>query len=332
VHLPRGVPLPRSVGAPATGRTFHNRLQTRMVEQMRRTELARDFALKGRSGRPSRPVPMATPAFPEQAADCAVTWLGHASVLLEVGGHHVLADPMWSQRCSPSQRMGPKRLHPVPVELSSLPQDLAAVVISHDHYDHLDTATVDWLVAHREVPFVVPLGIGDHLRRWGVPEARIVELEWGGAHTIGDLTLTCTEAQHFSGRWLTNNTTLWSSWVVAARGRRVFFGGDTGYTPAFADIGAQHGPFDLSVLPIGAYDHRWADVHMDPAEALQTHRDLAARTLLPIHWATFDLAFHPWSEPIERLLAEAGDVRVATPRPGERFEVDGELPRTAWWR
>lgn len=324
--------LPRSVGAHASGRTFHNRAQTRMVEEMRRTELARDFALKGRSGRPAGAVPLSTPAFPNTASDCAATWLGHATVLLEVGGHRVLTDPMWSARCSPSQRVGPKRLHPVPIGLDALPDDMAAVVISHDHYDHLDTPTVDWLVAHREMPFVVPLGIGDHLRRWDVPEHRIVELDWDESHTIGDLTLTCTEAQHFSGRWLTNNTTLWSSWVLSADDRSVFFGGDTGYTPAFAELGERFGPIDLSVLPIGAYDRRWADVHMDPTEALQTHHDLAARVLLPIHWATFDLAFHPWVEPIERLLHEAGDVRVATPRPGERFEVDGPLPRATWWR
>lgn len=334
--------LPRAVGAqPRAGTypdspqfgagTFHNRLQTPQVEQMRRSELARDFARKGRTGRPPRPVPLATPALPDRAGACAATWLGHATVLLEVGGHYVLADPIWSQRCSPSQAVGPRRLHPMPMPLEDLPGDLAAVLISHDHYDHLDTPTVDWLVAHRRVPFVVPLGVGAHLRSWGVPEDRIIELDWDDSHAIGDLTLTCTEAQHFSGRLLTNNTTLWSSWVVAAGGRRVFFGGDTGYTPAFAEIGSRLGPFDLSVLPIGAYDQRWADIHMDPTEALRTHRDLAAGVLLPVHWATFDLAFHPWAEPIERLLAEAGDATVATPRPGERFEVDGDLPRTAWW-
>lgn len=345
--LARQLPFLRSVGAqPRAGAwpespqwrdgTFHNRRATKVVEEVRRTELARDFARKGRSGRPGKPIPLVEPTLAPQAGACAATWLGHATVLLEVGGHWVLTDPIWSPRCSPSQTVGPRRHHPVPLALSKLPP-LSAVVISHDHYDHLDTRTIDWLVAHQEVAFVVPLGIGAHLRRWAVPEERIVELDWDQAHTVGDgsgdgLTLTCTEAQHFSGRLFHNNTTLWSSWVVAAGGRRVFFGGDTGYTPAFADIGDRFGPFDLSVLPIGAYDARWSDIHMDPSEALQTHRDLRAGVLLPIHWATFDLAFHPWAEPIERLLAGAEGAKVATPRPGERFELDGALPLTPWWR
>ncbi len=336
------LPLLRSVGAqPRAGAypgspqfsdgTFHNRLQTRVVEEVRRTELARDFAKKGRSGRPTAPIPLVTPDLPATAGDCAATWLGHATVLLEVGGHWVLTDPIWSTRCSPSPTVGPRRHHAVPLALAALP-DLAAVVISHDHYDHLDTRTVDWLVTHRTMPFVVPLGIGAHLRRWGVPEDRIVELDWDAEHRIGDLRLTCTEAQHFSGRLFTNNTTLWSSWVIATEQHRVFFGGDTGYTPAFKEIGDRLGPFDLSVLPIGAYDHRWSDIHMDPAEAVQTHRDLRAGVLLPIHWATFDLAFHAWAEPAERLVAEAGGVVLAVPRPGERFEIDGELPQAPWWR
>jgi L-ascorbate metabolism protein UlaG (beta-lactamase superfamily) len=275
---------------------------------------------------------MVKPALPRNAAGCAATWLGHASVLLEVGGHWVLTDPIWSNRCSPSQVVGPKRHHPAPMPLASLPE-LSAVLISHDHYDHLDTRTVRWLLEHRSMPFVVPLGIGAHLRAWGVPESRIVELDWGDEHRIDDLVLTCAEAQHFSGRLFTSNTTLWSSWVVTAGESSVFFGGDTGYTPAFADLGEQLGPFDLTVLPIGSYDVRWQDIHMDPEEAVQTHRDVRGDVLLPVHWATFDLAFHAWADPIERLLKAAGDdVRLALPRPGERFVVDGALPTESWWR
>ncbi len=299
---------------------------------MSRTELARDFARKGRSGRPSRTVPLTTPQLPERAGQGAATWLGHATALLEVGGHWVLADPVWSSRCSPSQAVGPKRHHPVPMPLAALPDDLSAVVISHDHYDHLDTRTVDWLVRYRDVPFVVPLGIGAHLRVWGVPEPRIVELDWNESHQVDGLSLTCTEAQHFSGRLFTNNTTLWSSWALAAGETRVFFGGDTGYTPAFRQIGDAHGPFDLTILPIGAYDARWRDIHMDPEEAVRTHRDLGGKVLLPIHWATFDLAFHSWADPIERLLVAAGDVSLALPRPGERFTLGGALPADPWWR
>jgi L-ascorbate metabolism protein UlaG (beta-lactamase superfamily) len=217
--------------------------------------------------------------------------------------------------------------------LVELPR-LDAVLISHDHYDHLDTATIDALAALQDVPFVVPLGIGEHLRFWGVPAERVVELDWGQSHVLGDLTLTCTEARHFSGRGLTrNNRTLWSSWVAAAGDRRVFFGGDTGYAPAFAEIGTTYGPFDLTVIPIGAYDRRWPDVHVDPAEAVQVHRDVRGGVMLPIHGATFDLAFHDWSAPAAWTLAEARahDVRVAIPKVGQRFDPAAPLPVDDWW-
>lgn len=319
---------------------FWNRLPSGVLEAGNQGSMAVDFARKGDIGRPARPVPLVTPDLREEAAEVAATWLGHATVLLELAGHWVLTDPVWSDRVSPSATVGPKRSHPVPLGLADLPQ-LSAVLISHDHYDHLDTATIDWLVANQEMPLVVPLGIGAHLRAWGVAEQRIVELDWDGSTTVRrpglpDLVLTCTEARHFSGRGFTRNKTLWSSWVVSAgvgaARRSAFFGGDTGYTPAFAEIGEAYGPFDLTILPIGAYDARWSDIHMNPAEAVQTHRDVAGRLLLPIHWATFDLAFHSWSAPVEWLVREAAEhgVAVALPRPGERFDL-GAAPATDWW-
>ena len=160
---------------------------------------------------------------------------------------------------------------------------------------------------------MVPLGIGEHLRRWGVPDDRIIELDWDESHQVGGLTFTCTEARHFSGRSLGSNTTLWASWVLAGESRRVFFGGDTGYTPAFTGIGERYGPFELTILPIGAYDARWPDVHLNPDEAIRVHREVRGEVLLPIHWATFDLAFHEWSDPVEWLLqeADAGHPRAA---------------------
>jgi L-ascorbate metabolism protein UlaG (beta-lactamase superfamily) len=315
---------------------FHNRLPMRVVEPGSTGSMAAEWARRGDAGRPRGEVPLVAPDLPRRATDLAATWLGHATVLLEVGGHWVLTDPVWRERVSPSATVGPRRSHPVPLAPAELPP-LSAVLVSHDHYDHLDTATVDALLELQDAPFVVPLGIGAHLRRWGVPENRIVELDWGQSHRVGDLTLTCTEARHFSGRGFTRNTTLWSSWVATAGDRRVFFGGDTGYTPAFADIGAEHGPFDLTVLPIGAYDKRWRDVHMDPAEAVQCHRDVRGHALLPIHWATFDLAFHRWAAPADWIREEAAThgVALAQPRPGERFEIDPQsasgLPTDDWW-
>ena len=311
---------------------FHNRLPATEAPSGSRAGMAAEIATKGRRGKPRRPVRVEMPRLPGQAADLAATWLGHATVLLEVEGHWVLTDPVWSDRVSPSGSIGPRRLHPVPMPLADLPP-LDAVLISHDHYDHLDTATVDALVARDVCPFVVPLGVGGHLARWGVPPERVVELDWEQSHSVGGLTLTCTEARHFSGRSLGSNTTLWSSWVVAGGQRRVYFGGDSGYTPAYADIGALLGPFDLTILPIGAYDPRWRDVHMDPAEALRAHAELRGSALLPIHWATFDLAFHGWSDPAEWVLREAEEqgVRLALPAPGGRFEPAGVLPVAPWW-
>ena len=311
---------------------FHNREPLRVVESGGRASMARDLATKGGRGKPAGPVPLVRPEWPEVASDCAATWLGHSTVLLEIGGRRVLTDPVWSERVSPSAAVGPRRAHPVPARIEELPR-LDAILISHDHYDHLDTATIDRLVELQTAPFVVPLGVGSHLRHWGVPEDRIVELDWGGSADLDGLTLTCTEARHFSGRLFTANTTLWSSWLVESGGRRAFFGGDSGYTDAFAELGRQLGPVDLTVLPIGAYDARWPDVHMDPAEAVRAHLDLRGDVLLPIHWATFDLAFHDWAAPADWARAEAAarGVRLAQPRPGQRLDTAEDLPTEVWW-
>ena len=276
--------------------------------------------------RPEKPIPLAVPPKVDTTPlDLAVSWYGHATALVEVDGYRVLTDPIWSRRCSPSRTVGPERMHEVPVPLEALPA-LDAVIISHDHYDHLDMDTIVALAKSQRAPFVVPLGVGAHLRKWHIPEHRIVELDWHESHTIGDLTLVCTPARHFSGRLLTRNTTLWASWVIIGPRHRAFFGGDTGYTKSFAEIGKDHGPFDVSLLPVGAYHPAWPDIHMNPEEAVRAHLDVAEAgkgLLLPIHWATFRLAPHPWAEPIERLLAAAdpAGVEVVVPRPGERVDA-----------
>ena len=270
------------------------------------------------ASRPQAAVPLADPPRPAAAEPLAVSWLGHATALVEIDGYRVLTDPIWSERCSPSRAVGPQRLHPAPAPLEALPA-LDAVVVSHDHYDHLDMDTVLALARTQRAPFVVPLGVGAHLRQWGIPEERIVELDWNEEHRIGELTLVCTPARHFSGRFLSRNTTLWSSWAIVGPRHRAYFGGDTGYTRSFAQIGADHGPFDLTLMPIGAYNKAWPDIHMNPEEAVQAHRDITDGGLLvPIHWCTFRLAPHPWAEPVERLLTAADEagVDVAVPKPG----------------
>ncbi|MGY1752288.1 MBL fold metallo-hydrolase [Blastococcus sp. SYSU D01042] len=312
---------------------FSNTLPTpALAPANTRDGLLRQWHEERHVGLPGGPIPLAEPDLPEDAAELAVTWFGHASALLEVDGRRVLVDPVWGYRVSPSPVFGPTRLHEPPMPVEDLPP-VDAVLISHDHYDHLDLPTVRALLATQDAPFVVPLGIGEHLRKWHVPEERIVELDWDGAVEVAGLTLTCTEARHFSGRYLHRNTTLWASWAITGPRHRVYFGGDTGYTPAFAGIGARLGPFDLTLLPIGAYNDAWHAIHMDPEEAVRAHGDLGGSVLLPIHWATFNLAFHRWPEPVQRLLAAARprDLTVVVPRPGERVDVLDPPPLRDWW-
>jgi L-ascorbate metabolism protein UlaG (beta-lactamase superfamily) len=299
--------------------------------------IAREFVDSRGSSRPAAPIPLASPdIYRGDAGELAVTWFGHSSVLVEIDGYRVLTDPVWSDRCSPSHIVGPHRLHAPPVEVEKLPA-LDAVVISHDHYDHLDIDTIVTLVRTQRAPFFVPLGVGAHLRSWGVPEQRIVELDWNQSSDVGELTVICLPARHFSGRLFDRNNTLWASWGLIGPSHRAYFGGDTGYTKSFADIGADHGPFDLTLLPIGAYNPAFTDVHMNPEEAVQAHLDVTtpgSGLLVPIHWGTFRLAPHPWAEPVERLLvaAEAEHVQVAVPTPGQRVDPAGTSRLDPWWR
>ncbi len=332
-----GSGLKRSMGAKAE-RQFTNSDPDTPHERFGVGKVLRGFVVRSRHGRPSRPIPLAAPLTPVQPAELAVTWYGHSSVLIEVDGYRVLADPVWGDRVSPSPTIGPARLHPVPVALSAIPK-VDAVVISHDHYDHLDLPTIEALTRDQEMPFLVPTGVGDHLRSWGVPEDRIVERDWDQAHRIGDLKIVCTEARHFSGRGLSRNSTQWASWSIVGPRHSVFFGGDTGYTERFKLVGDSFGPFDLTLVPIGAYDELWPDVHTTPEEAVAIHRMIAKpdALLVPIHWATFNLAFHEWAEPVERLLAAAAEAGIETyaPKPGGRVDVlrhaAGAGHREKWW-
>ncbi|MFI5960590.1 MBL fold metallo-hydrolase [Streptomyces asoensis] len=295
--------------------------------------------------RPRRAPSGTVPVHPTTLADLAappasglrLTWMGHSSVLAEIDGRRVLFDPVWGERCSPFSFAGPKRLHPVPLPLAALgPVDV--VVISHDHYDHLDLPTIKAL-AGTDTLFAVPLGVGAHLEHWGVSADRLRELDWHEATKIGGLTLTATPARHFCGRGLRNTQhTLWASWVVEGEDHRIYHSGDTGYFDGFEEIGAQHGPFDATMIQIGAYSDFWPDIHMTPEEGMRAHLDLQGGTggvMLPIHWATFNLATHAWTDPGEGTLAaaRAAGARAALPRPGEPFEPTAEtFPDQPWWR
>ncbi|MGA5305204.1 MBL fold metallo-hydrolase [Nucisporomicrobium flavum] len=280
---------------------------------------------------PASPIPVVTP---ETGGDgLYVTWYGHSSAMIEIEGRRVLLDPVWSDRCSPSRLQGPKRLHEPPVPLRSLPP-VDAVVISHDHYDHLDMESIRNLVDLQAAPFLVPLGIGAHLERWGVPATRIIELDWNERATVAGIEFVATAARHFSGRGFSRDETLWASWVIAGPTRKAFYSGDTGYFPGFAEIGEEHGPFDVTLVQIGAYGDQWPDIHMVPEDGVATHVDVRGGLMIPVHWATFNLALHDWAEPADRAWreAKARDVKLAVPRPGERVDVDNPPPVDGWWQ
>jgi L-ascorbate metabolism protein UlaG (beta-lactamase superfamily) len=291
---------------------------------------------KSAQGRPAGPLP-AIPADRRRfaaapASGLRVTWLGHSTLLLEIDGHRVLTDPVWSERASPLGWVGPRRWYPPPLPLAELP-DVDAVVISHDHYDHLDRATVVAL-AGRDLTFVVPLGVGAHLASWGVPEARIVELDWWGRTQVRGLEIVCTPARHASGRFLFDkDAKLWAGYALLGARHRVYFSGDTGLFPGLREIGARLGPFDLTMIEAGQYDRAWPDWHIGPEQAVRAHQLVRGRLMLPVHWGLFTLAYHGWTEPIERVLvaAKAAGAAVVVPRPGQSFEPEAPPPPERWW-
>jgi len=263
------------------------------------------------------------------------TWLGHSTVLIEIDGVRVLTDPVWGQRASPLWLLGPKRFQPNPVALRQLPE-IDLVIVSHDHYDHLDYPTIHEL-AKRDVPFVTSLGVGAHLESWGIRAERIVELDWWESHELPNngLTVTAAPSQHFSGRTLnTRNATLWSSFVLRSSRHAVFFSGDTGLTPEYRAIRERLGPFDLVMLEVGGLHPAWGDMHLGPENALKALALLGGGAFLPVHWGTFSLAMHAWDEPAETLLElgpKAG-ARLVMPRLGEPVEPAHAGSIEPWWR
>jgi L-ascorbate metabolism protein UlaG (beta-lactamase superfamily) len=297
-----------------------------------------DFLCGGTRRVPEAPLPVLDPREAWRQAPGAklrATWLSHSTVLLEIDGVRLLTDPVWGQRASPTQLAGPKRFHPMPVKLSQLPP-IDAVILSHDHYDHLCMGTVRQLAAMR-VPFVTSLGVGAHLEAFGVASELITELDWWQQHRLPgtEVRVSAAPSQHFSGRGLKDrNATLWSSFVIEGKHERIFFSGDTGLTDQYAEIRKRFGRFDLVMLEVGAWHPAWGDIHLGPSNALQALALLGGGALLPVHWSTFSLAMHAWDEPAETLLALAPalGVHLVMPRLGEPVrpaDVDHVVP---WWR
>ncbi len=297
-----------------------------------------EFMCGGERRVPSRPLPSQLPFeswLKPPGSGLRATWLGHSTVLIEIDGYRVLTDPVWGPRASPSRLLGPKRFQPVPVTLHALPP-IDAIVVSHDHYDHLDFPTIRAL-AKGDTPFVTSLGVGAHLEGWGVRPERIVELDWWQSYTLPgtELSVTAGPSQHFSGRGLRDrNATLWSSMVVATPRHRVFFSGDTGLTTEYATIRERLGPFDLVMLEIGALHPAWGDIHLGPENALKALQLLGGGAFLPIHWGTFALAMHPWDQPAEAVyaMARTQGINLLMPQLGEPIEPVHENKLAPWWR
>jgi L-ascorbate metabolism protein UlaG (beta-lactamase superfamily) len=313
---------------------FHNVAAThtgKLGEVLRTFWANRSHRRKPRMSLPVVPVRADVLKGPASQA-LRVTWLGHSTTLIEIDGLRLLTDPVLSERASPVPFAGPKRFTPPALSVDDLPP-IDAVILSHDHFDHLDRDTIRAL-AGKVGRFYTTLGVGARLTAWGVPAERVIELDWWQEASFGPLTLAATPAQHFSGRGLSDrDSTLWASWVVSGSRERLFFSGDTGMHAGFAEIGERYGPFDLTLIECGAYNELWPDVHMQPEQSIAAHRFVKGRTMMPVHWGTFDLAMHRWDEPAERIRALAAEqgVRLVQPRPGETITPDSSL-QSPWWR
>ncbi|WP_151893996.1 MBL fold metallo-hydrolase [Patiriisocius marinistellae] len=262
-----------------------------------------------------------------------VTWFGHSTLLLEMDGKKIFIDPMLGDVPAPHPLLGSKRFNDtLPLAIEDIPQ-LDAVIISHDHYDHLDYGSIKKLkdkVGH----FYVPLGVGSHLKSWGITEVKITEMDWWQTTNVGGIQLTAAPARHFSGRGLTDRMkTQWSSWVIKGKKDNIYFSGDSGYGNHFKKIGDTYGPFDLAIMECGQYDEQWPLIHMMPEQTVQATIDANAKLMLPIHWGAFKLSLHSWQDPIERVTtaAHGKDIKVTTPIIGEPVIIGSRAPNATWW-
>ena len=259
--------------------------------------------------------------------------LGHSSVLMKVYGKYWLIDPVFSERASPFSFMGPKRFHPTPITIDELPE-IDKVLISHNHYDHLDKAAIEQL-ANKTKQFLVPLGVEGDLQRWGVNREKVRSFDWWQEYKSDGVLFAFTPTQHFSGRSLNDrDKTLWGSWVIKTTEESLYFSGDSGYFDGFKTIGEKYGPFDVTFIENGAYNKDWGDIHMYPKESVLAHIALNGKTMIPIHNSTFDLSFHSWYDPLERVYAEAQkqQVKLSTPIVGEIFTAKGPAIEKQWWK
>ena len=262
-------------------------------------------------------------------------WFGHSSFLLKLDGKNILLDPMLGEVPSPHPWLGGKRYSKeLPIEIQQLPQ-IDLVLISHDHYDHLDYGSIK-LLNEKVGMFMVPLGVGAHLREWGVSEEKIQEFDWWQESSFKNIELAFTPSRHFSGRGLTDRfSTLWGSWVIKGESKNLYFSGDSGYGDHFKKIGEKFGPFDFAMMECGQYNEKWADIHMMPEETVQASADVNAKKAMPIHWGAFTLALHTWTHPVERFTAKAIQTNLSyiIPKIGEELDLNELMvDENNWWK
>lgn len=261
-----------------------------------------------------------------------LTWFGHSAFLLEIAGKKILLDPMFGDVPAPHPWLGKSRYsNGLPIEIEKLPK-IDAIIMSHDHYDHLDYGSIMKLKEKTE-QFYMPLGVGAHFRAWGVEESRIHELDWWQDITLDSLKFTCTPARHFSGRGFTRANTLWSSWVIQSPDKNIYFSGDSGYGPHFKAIGDKFGSFDFAMMECGQYNEKWEAIHMMPEQTIQAAIDVNAKITQPIHWGAFTLSLHSWTDPIVRASEAAAQrgVTLCTPAIGEPVLIGQSYPSSKWW-
>jgi L-ascorbate metabolism protein UlaG (beta-lactamase superfamily) len=313
---------------------FQNVLPTEvMLKESSTLKVMRDMLNKPTTVEPANPLPGVKTDLKTLVADKpTIVWFGHSSYLIKFKAFTVLVDPVMSGYASPIGIFGKAFPGADIYGVDDLPP-IDLLLITHDHYDHLDYSTL--LKLHPSVKKIVTaLGVDAHLKHWGVPAEKITSLDWWETHKMNDSTIiTSTPSRHFSGRGFTRGKTLWSSFVLQVQGHTIFVGGDSGYDDQFKKIGEQFGPFDIAMLETGQYGVNWPNIHMMPEEVAIAAQDLQAKVLLPVHWAKFALSNHPWTEPIERLLKSAdGKVTITTPKIGEPVRIGDTLPEEKWWR
>jgi len=262
-------------------------------------------------------------------------WFGHSSFLLKLDGKNILIDPMLGDVPAPHPWLGGKRYSKeLPIEIQKLPQ-IDIVLISHDHYDHLDYGSIQ-LLNEKVSQFMVPLGVGAHLREWGIDSLKIQELDWWQESTFENIEFAFTPSRHFSGRGLTDRfSTLWGSWVIKGKSKNLYFSGDSGYGEHFKEIGEKFGPFDFAMMECGQYNEKWADIHMMPEETAKASSEINAKKVMPIHWGAFTLSLHTWTDPVERFTAEAEKINVSyiIPKIGEEIDLNQlVVNENNWWK